>query len=206
MLIFGPMIRVLLLAAFSCTANIFAQIVQDTAFVEVSRGLVLDMKYATDDNFLGKNVYGCAKCLLRNAAAEALLNANETFVEKGYRIKVFDCYRPIDVQQKMWALVPNPVYVADPKKGSIHNRGAAVDITLVDASGKELDMGTGFDHFGPKSAHGYKKLPSRIRKNRKLLRRIMEAHGFKAFESEWWHYNLAGASALPLANKSWDCD
>lgn len=184
----------------------FSQPVQDTAFVQLSDGFVLDMKYATNDNFLKSAVYECQKCLLRKSAADALLKARQDFEKLGLKIKIFDCYRPRDVQQKMWALVPNPIYVADPSKGSIHNRGAAVDITLVDSAGKELDMGTGFDHFGPEAAHGYKKLPLKVKKNRELLRTIMGQNGFKTFESEWWHYNLEGASALPLANRKWNCD
>ena len=185
---------------------IFAQSVQDTAFVEVSDGFVLDMKYATPDNFLKSAVYDCGKCFLRKAAADALLKANADFQKLGLRIKIFDCYRPMEVQKKMWALVPNPIYVADPAKGSIHNRGAAVDITIVDSMGKDLDMGTGFDHFGPESAHGYKKLPGNVKMSRKLLRSIMEQNGFRTFESEWWHYNLDGAAKLPLANKGWNCN
>ena len=182
-----------------------AQAPADTTFVEIGQGFVLDMKYASPDNFLESVVYDCQKCLLRLRTAKALESANQSFIQKGYRIKIFDCYRPIDVQKKMWAIVPNPVYVADPAKGSIHNRGGAVDITLLDASGRELDMGTGFDHFGPESAHGYMKISAKAKRNRKLLRTVMEAHGFRTFESEWWHYNLEGAQALPLSNQKWEC-
>ncbi len=206
MRIFEPMNTIRLFIALFFGLGSHAQESRDTAFVEVSRGVVLDMKYATADNFLKKIVYDCPKCFLRNSTAEALLRANEAFLKKGYRIKVFDCYRPLDVQKKMWELVPNPIYVADPAKGSIHNRGGAVDLTLVDESGQELDMGTEFDHFGPESAHGYGNLSKRVKRNRKMLRRIMEAHGFRTFESEWWHYNLEGAGKMPLANKGWKCD
>jgi D-alanyl-D-alanine dipeptidase len=183
--------------------------VADTTFVNVrdySTDLVLDMKYATDKNFLGTKVYNCAECFLRHKTVKALIAANNEVLKKGYRIKLYDCYRPVDVQKKMWKIVSNPIYVADPAKGSIHNRGGAVDLTLIDEKGEELDMGTAFDHFGPEAAHKYKGLTSHIRKNRKLLKKIMLRHGFTAFDSEWWHYNLAGSGKDSLSNFKWDCD
>jgi D-alanyl-D-alanine dipeptidase len=135
-----------------------------------------------------------------------LIDANTEFMQKGYRIKLFDCYRPLDIQKKMWAIVPNIDYVADPKKGSIHNRGGAIDITLVDKEGNELDMGTPFDFFGIKASHNYKDLPNKILKNRNYLKEIMLKHHFKSFDSEWWHYNLDGSIKYPLANFKWKCD
>lgn len=182
--------------------------VQDSSFVNLrneSQDFVYDMKYAADDNFLKSKVYDCDQCYLRLKTVKALITANKSFMKKGYRIKIFDCYRPLTIQKKMWAIVPNPKYVADPAKGSIHNRGGAVDITLVDPSGNELDMGTAFDHFGPEAAHGYKDISKKIRKNRAMLRKIMEQNGFRAFESEWWHYNLDGAAKFPLADFVWTC-
>lgn len=181
---------------------------QDTSFVRLrdwSNDFTFDMKYATPDNFLKAAVYDCADCYLRQVTVKALISANQALLKKGYRIKIFDCYRPLTIQKKMWAIVPNPKYVADPAKGSIHNRGGAVDITLVDASGNELDMGTAFDHFGPEAAHGYKGISKKIRKNRAMLRKVMEQNGFRAFESEWWHYNLDGAAKFPLADFVWTC-
>src|SRR6478609_3861234 len=116
--------------------------VNDTTFVNLkdySQDFVYDMKYATDDNFLKSRVYDCAECYLRYKTVKALVLANQRFMKKGLKIKLFDCYRPLDIQKKMWAIVPNPKYVANPAKGSIHNRGGAVDITLVDLNGKELE-------------------------------------------------------------------
>ena len=133
-------------------------VVNDTSFVnlkEYSSDFVYDMKYATKDNFLKAKVYDCAECYLRLKTAKALILANSKFMKLGYRIKIYDCYRPLDIQKKMWTLVSNPIYVANPSKGSIHNRGGAVDITLVDSNGKELDMGTPFDFFGPEASHNY---------------------------------------------------
>ena len=180
----------------------------DTAFVNLkaySNDFVYDMKYATTDNFLKSKVYDCAECYLRLKTAKALIQANYVFMKSGYIIKIFDCYRPIDVQKKMWSIVPNATYVANPNKGSIHNRGGAVDITLVDKNGKELDMGTSFDHFGIEASHDYKDLPSEVIKNRKLLKKIMLENNFTSFDSEWWHYNLKNSSNDKLSNFKWKC-
>lgn len=181
--------------------------VHDTTFVnlkEYSSSFMYDMRYATEDNFLQAKVYDCDECYLRYKTVKALLKANEAFQKKGYTIKIFDCYRPLDIQKRMWKIVPNPKYVADPSKGSIHNRGAAVDITLIDSAGKDLDMGTPFDFFGKEAAHTYDKLAVTILANRFLLKTIMEENGFKAFTSEWWHYDLI-AEKFPVANFTWDC-
>lgn len=173
---------------------------------DYSTDFVLDMKYATSDNFLKTAVYDCAKCYLRWATVEALLRANKYFSTLGYRIKIFDCYRPLDIQKRMWKIVPNARYVAHPEKGSMHNRGGAVDITLTDAHGNELDMGTAFDHFGPESAVDYAHLSSRIKANRNLLKQGMENAGFKVLRSEWWHFDLQEGQKQPVENFSWPCD
>ena len=186
-----------------------AQAVHDTTFVnlkEYSSDFVYDMKYATEDNFMKAKVYFCGECYLRLKTVKALINANNDFIRKGYRIKIFDCYRPLDIQKKIWLLVRDPKYVADPSKGSIHNRGGAVDITLVDQNGTALPMGTDFDFFGPEAAHGNIDHPSNVLKNRKMLRKIMRRNKFNAFESEWWHYNLQDAKKDNLSNFRWDCD
>lgn len=190
--------------------TIDSSMVNDTTFVnlkEYSNDFIYDMKYATSENFLKANVYDCAECLLRFKTVKALIKANNKLIKKGYRIKLFDCYRPLDIQIKMFAIVSNPEYVADPKKGSIHNRGGAVDITLVDENGKELDMGTDFDHFGKEAAQDYQNLSEEIKANRKILRTVMTNSGFKILPSEWWHYNLKGASKnFKVSNVKWDCD
>lgn len=183
--------------------------IEDTTFVNLksfSTGFQLDMKYATDDNFLKSKVYNCDECFLRLKTIKKLIDANKEFNSLGYSIKIFDCYRPLDIQKKMWEIVPNADYVADPKKGSIHNRGGAVDITLVDKNGVELDMGTPFDFFGPEASHNYDNLSSKIKKNRVLLKKIMLKHQFKSFDSEWWHYNLSESYKDKLANFKWQCD
>ncbi|SDW27516.1 M15 family metallopeptidase [Flavobacterium degerlachei] len=184
-------------------------VVNDTTFVNLkdySSDFVYDMKYATEDNFLKAKVYDCAECYLRLKTVSALVEANKEFIKKGYRIKLFDCYRPLDIQKKMWKIVSNPKYVADPVKGSIHNRGGAVDITLVDTTGKELDMGTDFDFFGIEASHNYTKLSDTVKQNRILLKSAMEAANFNSFDSEWWHYNLKAGLNDKVSNVKWDCD
>lgn len=181
----------------------------DTTFVNIktySDSFVFDMKYATDDNFLKSKVYDCAECFLRYKTVKSLIEANEKFLKLGYRIKIFDCYRPLDVQKKMWKLVPNPTYVADPTKGSIHNRGGAVDLTLVDNNGNDVDMGTSFDHFGIESAHNYTGVSDTVKSNRALLKSIMESCQFLSFKSEWWHYNLKTDETDKVSNFKWDCN
>ena len=135
----------LLLVFFVATTLLQAQnkgAITDTTFVNLkdySTDFVYDMKYATTDNFLKAKVYDCAECFLRLKTVKTLVKANKEFIRKGYRIQLFDCYRPLDIQKRMWQIVSNPEYVADPAKGSIHNRGGAVDITLVDNNGVALD-------------------------------------------------------------------
>lgn len=180
----------------------------DTTFVRLadfSSHFAYDLRYATKNNFLKAKVYDCAECYTRVKTAKALLLANAKFIKNGVRIKFFDCYRPNSVQYKMWEIVPNPQYVANPVKGSIHNKGGAVDITLETLEGKELDMGTDFDFFGKRAHHDNKDLPQNILDNRKLLKDTMEKHGFWSIRTEWWHYNFSAASNDKVANFKWAC-
>jgi zinc D-Ala-D-Ala dipeptidase len=184
-------------------------IVQDTNFVRLeslSKDFVYDIKYATKDNFLNQKVYDCPNCFLRLKTAKALINANEDFMKMGYRLKIFDCYRPHEVQVKMWAILPGTHYVANPKKGSVHNRGGAVDVTLIDLNGKELDMGTDFDYFGKEAHHTYPKHPINIQNNRNILKNTLRKHGFRSIYSEWWHYETIGARQEKISNFKWNCE
>jgi D-alanyl-D-alanine dipeptidase len=164
----------------------------DSAFVDLltlDSTFILDMRYATDSNFLKAKVYDCDQCLLRAVVAKALVKVQQSLAGKGYRIKLYDCYRPLDIQKRMWKIMPDDRYVGNPYgNGSVHNKGAAVDLTLVDAQGQELDMGTGFDHFGREAHHAYKNLTPQVLENRKLLKQSMENGGFLPITSEWWHY------------------
>ncbi|RAR47395.1 D-alanyl-D-alanine dipeptidase [Flavobacterium lacus] len=211
------MSRILILFLFVITSSYgqelkevpMRQSVNDTVFVNLkdySNDFVYDMRYATENNFLNAKVYDCAECFLRFKTVKKLIEANQKFNLLGYTIKLYDCYRPLDVQKKMWAIVSNPIYVADPKKGSIHNRGGAVDLTLVDKNGVELVMGTDFDHFGKEAAHTYQDFSNEVLQNRKILREIMESCSFKVFQSEWWHYNLQTDESDKLSNFKWDCN
>jgi D-alanyl-D-alanine dipeptidase len=182
---------------------------QDTNFVRLenlSKDFVYDIKYATTDNFLKQKVYDCPDCFLRLKTASALINANKDFLKMGYRLKIFDCYRPHDVQKKMWAILPGTHYVANPKRGSIHNRGGAVDVTLIDFNGKELDMGTEFDFFGKEAHHTYTKHSESIQNNRNILKYTLKKHGFRSIYSEWWHYETIGAKQEKISNFKWHCD
>jgi len=183
--------------------------VDSNAFVNLrnySNDFVFDMKYATADNFLKEKVYPCDECFLRVKTVKALLEANKSFIEKGFKIKLYDCYRPRAIQKKMWRIVPDANFVANPKKGSIHNRGGAVDISLVDSLGVEVNMGTKFDFFGEEASHNYQNLSDGILANRKFLKDIMLQNNFRIFESEWWHYNLNDSNNDEVSNKKWRCE
>jgi D-alanyl-D-alanine dipeptidase len=186
-----------------------AVFVEDTSFVSLKKydaSFVYDMRYATQNNFLKQKVYDCDECYLRLKTVKLLIEANNDFKKLGYTLKLFDCYRPIDIQYKMWKIVSNPDYVANPKTGSMHNRGSAIDVTLVDKNGVELNMGTDFDFFGEQAAHNYIKFSQEIIKNRELLKNIMEKHQFKALNSEWWHYSVIDGGKDKVSNFKWNCN
>ncbi len=175
----------------------------DSSLVDISllsKDFIYDLKYATDDNFLDHAVYPCSDCFLRLGVARKLIEANKYFIKQGYRIKLFDCYRPLSVQKKMWEIMPDPRYVANPysSNGSYHNRGGAVDITLVDMQNNELDMGTPFDHFGIDSHFDNKNLPGTVIANRIFLREGMEMAGFNGIRTEWWHFSTGN---YPVTNE-----
>lgn len=176
-------------------------------FVELRQldpSIRLDIRYATADNFTKAQIYDCARCYLRRETAEALMRAQKNLQRQGLGLKLFDCYRPRPYQQRLWDKVPNPDYVTPPKKGSMHSRGAAVDLTLVDADGNELDMGTPYDFFGPEAHFDYTKLPAQVLANRRLLRRVLEAEGLRGIRTEWWHFSYQG-KGFPLSDWVWPC-
>jgi zinc D-Ala-D-Ala dipeptidase len=177
----------------------------DSPLVDVTTEIsdvVLDLRYATDDNFLGRKVYpDGARCLLRREAVEKLKVAAETLREDGYRLRMFDCFRPLAVQWEMWKILPRPGYVADPSKGSNHNRGSAVDLGLSDKDGKELEMPTPFDTFSKAAHHGFEGGTLAAQRNRETLKRVMEAAGFKKNPVEWWHYDLPDARSHPILDE-----
>lgn len=162
-------------------------------------GIRIEIRYATTDNFMKRQLYPVAKAYLREPAADALRVVVAELGRQNVGIKVYDAYRPYSITKTMWEPYKNPDYVADPAKGSRHNRGAAVDLTLIDLrTGDELAMPTPYDDFTERASHGYLDLPPDVVKNRELLRDVMERHGFQALPSEWWHFDFAGWRAFDL--------
>jgi len=163
---------------------------------------MVDMRYATENNFTKRKLYPVAdQCLLCEPAARRLARVQEKLEKQGLGLKVWDCYRPISVQQKLWDVVPDPRYVADPKVGSRHNRGASVDLTLVDKKGIELAMPTGFDDFSPKAHRTFMDLPVEALRNRERLQRAMEEEGFVGLPTEWWHFDAPEWSQYALRDE-----
>ena len=174
-------------------------------FVElktVNPNIVLDIRYASENNFLKKAVYPSARCFVLRIVATKLDSIQIELETMKLGLKVFDGYRPLSVQKMMWEILPDNRYVADPKDGSRHNRGAAVDVTLVDSNGVDLVMPTDFDDFTEKSAHDYNELPEITIKNREILKSIMEKYGFVSLNSEWWHYDLKNFNDYPVVDFS----
>ena len=171
------------------------------ALVEISErdfDVEIDIVYASPRNFTGKPVYARAGCYLHDDAAAALSRAVALAAPLGLRIRIFDAFRPTEAQFKLWAHTPNPDFLADPRSGSPHSRGVAVDLTLVDGTGDALDMGTEFDAFTPASHHGSRDVPAAAQRNRHLLLGLMTAAGWDFYRNEWWHYQLFRPRAYPL--------
>lgn len=165
---------------------------------EAEYNVVLDLRYATSDNLTGTPVYRHAVCYLHPLAAANLKKAVALAAPLGLRFKIFDAYRPPEAQWIFWNHTPDPVFLADPRKGSPHSRGAAIDLTLIDAAGRELDMGTGFDAFTDLSHHARTDVSLDAQRNRLLLLGLMSAAGFDFYSMEWWHYQLFDARQYPL--------
>lgn len=160
--------------------------------------VTVDIRYATDDNFTGKPVYSAAKCYLHQEASDALQKAISLAQQMGYGITIFDAFRPSEAQFTLWEHTPDPDFLADPNRGSPHSRGVAVDLTLTDADGAELDMGTAFDAFTPLSHHGNAEVSKEAQHNRMLLMGIMTLAGWDFYRNEWWHYQLFNSRDYPL--------
>jgi D-alanyl-D-alanine dipeptidase len=156
---------------------------------KVNPRIIVDMKYATEDNFTKKKLYQSNTCFLRKSTAAKLDAVQKKLEGMNLGLKVWDCYRPLAVQRILWAILPDERYVANPENGSRHNRASSVDVTLVDSHGKELQMPTGFDDFSPRAYHHYQDLPHQAIRNRELLKGLMEKAGFISLSEEWWHYD-----------------
>jgi len=160
--------------------------------------ILIDMRYASENNFMKQAVYPLHKCFLRVKVAHRLCAVQKWLKRRGFGLKILDAYRPLHVQRKLWEILPDERYVASPEKGSKHNRGAAVDLTLVDEKGNELLMPTGYDDFTEKAHWTFHDLPEEALANRALLRRAMATQGFRCYPFEWWHYDDAEWSSYPI--------
>ncbi len=159
--------------------------------------------YATKNNFTKQVLYKNPKAYLRIEAARALKKVQDTLRTLGLDIKIYDSYRPYSVTKKMWEIVPDDRYAANPANGSGHNRGVAIDLTLIDAkTGIQLAMPTPFDSFSDTAHHNFMQLPEAILRNRALLKNTMEQYGFVALDTEWWHYYLQQPKRYELLNLS----
>ncbi len=173
--------------------------------LDLDPSIQIDIRYATENNFVGEIMYDCGECFLRPEVAKAIVKINKDVKEKGMGgIKIFDCYRPRPYQQRLWDRVPDQRFVSPPSKGSMHTRGAAVDLTLLDKEGNELDMGTDFDSFEKEAYHNFPHEPH-ILKNRSLLKSMMYKRGFKHISTEWWHYSYT-LQNYSLSDWVWECN
>ncbi len=170
----------------------------DKRLVEIT-DIPRDVRYATTNNFMHVKLYPVAKVFLRRPAAIALHEVERELARDGLGLKIFDGYRPYRVTVQMWKPIRNPDFVADPAKGSRHNRGAAVDLTLIDRrTGRELPMPTGYDDFTPRARQDFNDLPPDVLANRGRLREVMKSHGFDPLPSEWWHFDFRGWEKFEL--------
>lgn len=163
------------------------------SLVEISQprfDVEIDIAYATANNFTGAPVYVRAAAYLHPDAAAALSEAIRLAAVLGLRFRIFDALRPTEAQWALWSHTPDPEFLADPRRGSPHSRGIAVDLTLIDENGDDLDMGTGFDAFTPLSHHGNPEIDAEAQRNRHLLMGIMTTAGWDFYRNEWWHYQL----------------
>ncbi len=159
----------------------------------------IDLKYATSDNFTGKRVYRKdARCFLHKEAAAALERAIVLAKTQGYRLCIYDAFRPSEAQWKLWEHTPDPGFLADPRRGSPHSRGVAVDLGLCRWDFTPLPMGTGFDEFHPRSHHGRLDIDAQSQRNRLLLMGIMTSAGWDFYRNEWWHYQLFNSRSYAL--------
>jgi len=172
---------------------------------KVVQGIVPDIRYATSNNFTHKKVYTLARAFARLKVARALAIAEHELSQQGLGLKVFDAYRPYAATLLFWDIIHDTAYVASPVTGSRHNRGCAVDVTLVELkTGKELVMPTPFDDFSIRASATYQQIPEDAKKNRQLLIQTMSKYGFSVYPSEWWHYDFKGWKDFELMDLSFE--
>ena len=174
----------------------------DYKLVEIIKyvpNIVLDIRYATKNNFMHRPMYKLAKAYARLPVALALKVIQDELNKQGLGLKIYDSYRPYAVTVMFYEMAKDTTFVADPRKGSRHNRGCAIDLTVINLkTGKELNMPTDFDSFSVKAADNYPHLSKEKIANREMLKSVMQAHGFKIYHSEWWHYDYNGWPSFPV--------
>lgn len=199
---------ILLVALIGCSAHppkekgtfLKADLVE---LIKLDPSIHLDIRYATPSNFLGRPVYTEARAFLQRPAAQSLIRANQKLHEQGYGLLIFDGYRPWAVTKIFWDATPadKKIFVADPKEGSRHNRGCAVDLSMFDLkTGKEVEMTGAYDEMTDRSSIKYTGGTEDQRKRRDLLRSAMESEGFAVYEPEWWHYDYKDWKQYPILN------
>jgi len=171
---------------------------------DIDPTIVIDLRYATADNFTGRQIYPRAVAILRPETAAKLAAANAEFREMGYTLKVWDAYRPAWAERELWHATDQKAYVADPRYPSRHNRGTTVDVTLVDREGNELEMPTLFDEFSPRAARNYLGMTAAARANMELLTEGMLRNGFSTISNEWWHFDDADWRQYPAVDISFE--
>jgi D-alanyl-D-alanine dipeptidase len=193
MIAITAVLSLLISAASGLSLQSYASTSIKESLIDLSKlksDFAFDLKYATANNFTGRKMYASSICCLQEGTAWKLVKANEELIKKGYRIKIWDAYRPYSVQKAMWKIMPNSHFLANPYNGgSKHNKGASVDITLVDANGKELEMPSSFDEFSIKASRNNPDMTKNARKNLKILTDAMVKSGFKSISNEWWHFD-----------------
>ncbi len=165
--------------------------------LSVDSSFVIDLRYATDNNFTGKTIYDFQRCYLLKEVAECLSAVQKDLKEKNLRLKIWDAYRPLSAQQILWDIVGDDRYVAPPWEGGRHTRGTAVDLTLINAAGEELKMPTPFDTFSELAHSTTMTLPVDILQNRKVLHEAMKKHKLTALATEWWHFDYDAWESFP---------
>ncbi len=171
--------------------------------IKLDPTIKLDIRYATKNNFLGRGVYKEARAFLQRPAAEALVRVNQNLRKQGYGLVIFDGYRPWSVTKIFWDATPEDrkLFVADPSKGSRHNRGCAVDLSMFELkTGKRAQMPSEYDEFTERAHINYDCAPAESKRLREMLRRAMEAEGFAVYEPEWWHYDYRDWKEYPIMN------
>lgn len=176
-----------------------------TDLAEAFPDLPIELKYAGADNLTGRAIYLENRCLLHPDAVQGLEGCLRVAKLAGFSLLVFDAYRPQQAQALLWQACPDPQYVTSTETGSHHSRGVAIDVTLLDAEGVALDMGTGFDEMSEKSHPFYPDFPPEVQRNRLLLNAVMTAGGFRGIASEWWHFELPNADDYPLLADRFGC-